>query len=316
MFKYGFLFLIVSLLIINLGFLFNRTGTPFGDFNFESSQFQSIENFSRLVRRIPVPVPYPYLEGLDLVISHEKTDVGHGRIYMLGELRQGEGFAGYFLVESLFKVPLPILALFSVSLLDFLKSFRSKEFIKEQVYLLIPVLYFSIYFNFFFRSQIGIRFLLVVFPVLLIFSARIFRNWNRFSQRTRIEVILLGLYLITSVASYFPHYLSYFNELILDRSQAYKILADSNLDWGQNKGALTRFLSENPEYTFEPAEPMAGLLVIGTNELTGVLGGPEPYAWLRENFRPDGHLYYTYLIFDIFPSDLNGIMEEEHHPTE
>ena len=228
---------------------------------------------------------------------------------MLGELRQGEGFAGYFLVESLFKVPLPILALFSVSLLDFLKSFRSKEFIKEQVYLLIPVLYFSIYFNFFFRSQIGIRFLLVVFPVLLIFSARIFRNWNRFSQRTRIEFILLGLYLITSVASYFPHYLSYFNELILDRSQAYKILADSNLDWGQNKGALTRFLSENPEYTFKPAEPMAGLLVIGTNELTGVLGGPEPYAWLRENFRPDGHLYYTYLIFDISPSDLNGIMK-------
>jgi len=57
-------------------------------------------------------------------------------------------------------------------------------------------------------------------------------------------------------------------------------------------------------------KPTAGLLVIGTNELTGVLEGPETYAWLRENFRPDGHLYYTYLIFDISPSDLNGIMEE------
>jgi len=309
LFKYGFLFLVVSLLIINLGFLFNRTGTPFGDFNFKSSQFQSINNFSRLVRRIPVPVPYPYLEGLDLVLYHERTGENYGGIYMLGELRPGEGFAGYFLVASLFKVPLPILALFCVSLVDFLKSFRSKEFIKEQVYLLISVLYFSIYFNFFFRSQIGIRFFLVVFPVILIFSAHIFRKWERFSRRTRIVFILSGLYLITSVASYFPHYLSYFNELVLDRSQSYRILADSNLDWGQNRGALTQFLSEHPEYIFEPAEPTTGVVVVGVNKLTGVLGGTETYAWLRENFTPDGHLYYTYLIFDISPSDLNGIME-------
>lgn len=167
--------------------------------------------------------------------------------------------------------------------------------------------------NLFFQAQIGIRFILAVFPIMLIFSAQILLKWNQFSRKRRFIFMFLGIYLVASVASYYPHYLSYFNELILDRRQAYKVLADSNLDWGQNKAAINEFLQQHPEYIFEPSEPTTGLIIVGINSLTGVLGGPESFAWLRDNFEPIGHLYYTYLIFDISYADLEAIEAREIH---
>jgi 4-amino-4-deoxy-L-arabinose transferase-like glycosyltransferase len=313
---YSLLFIVVSIMIINLGFLFNRTGMPLEGYTFQSKPLQFIQSSSAQLAKIPVPVPYPYLEGIDLVLYNEGIGEYMGRIYMLGELRKGEGFAGYYLIASVFKVPLPILALFLVSLGDLLKDLKNKVLHWKQIYLLIPALYFTIYFNFFFRSQIGIRFVLVIFPILLIFSASVIRKWDRFSRAPRIAFGILALYLIGSVASYFPHYLSYFNELVPDRKQAYRLLADSNLDWGQNRAELAEFLSEHPDYIFEPDEPTAGVIVVGANELVGVLGDPERYSWLRENFKPDGHLDYTYLIFEISQSDLLKIKEGYSEPFE
>jgi len=269
--QYSLIFLIISLLIINIGFLFNRVGTPLADFNFRSRLLQSTQRQLSVLQNIPVPVPYPYLEGLDLVLYNESTSENYGSTYMLGELRQGEGFAGYFFVASLFKIPIPILLLIAAALVDLVRTYIQRKVRHEQVYLLLSILFFSIYFNFFFRAQIGIRFFLVVFPVLLIFSVRIFRNWNRFSGASRMGFALGGIYLVVSVLSYFPHYLSYFNELILDRTRTFRVLADSNIDWGQNKAVLDEFLEEHPEYIFEPNEPTSGLILVGVNELTGVL---------------------------------------------
>jgi hypothetical protein len=307
---YGFLFLIISLLIINVGFLFNRTGIALGDYDFRSNILNSLQGLSGLLRRIPIPLPYPYLEGLDLVLMHERIGGSYGAIFMLGELRQGEGFPGYFLVATQFKMPIAILALIILAVVDVLKLLIKRELPQGQIYLLIPIIFFTIYFNFFFRAQIGIRFFLVVFPILLIFCVQIFQKWVRLSRGSRIGLILAGIYLIGSVASYFPHYLSYFNELVLDRTFAYRILADSNLDWGQNKAVLDEFLEEHPEYIFEPDEPTSGLILVGVNEFTGVLGSSKTFKWLRDNFEPVDHLYYTYLIFDIHPSEIEDISND------
>jgi ATP synthase F1 gamma subunit len=79
------------------------------------------------------------------------------------------------------------------------------------------------------------------------------KNWPASSRRFKITIILLLLYLLASVLSYFPHYLSYFNELVLDRKNAYRILADSNIDWGQNRWYLREFQAQHPDYIFEPS---------------------------------------------------------------
>jgi hypothetical protein len=305
--KYTILILFITSLVINLGFLFNRTGIALGDYQFKSDLFQSLQQTLPILKKIPIPLPYPYLEGLDFVMFRERTGDGYGNIYLLGELRKGTGFEGYYFIASLFKVPLPILALLIFALWDWIRTFRKEEFFRQEMILLVPALVYAIYFNFFNRAQIGIRFYLVIFPILMIFSSRVFRKWSNFSKRSRIIFGVAGLYLIISVFSYFPNYLAYFNELVPNRTFAYRYLADSNIDWGQNRANLAEFLQQHPDYQFQPSAPTAGIVIVGVNELTGVVGNPQDYQWLRENFKPIGNFDYTYLIFNIAPSDLSNI---------
>ena len=60
-------------------------------------------------------------------------------------------------------------------------------------------------------------------------------HWQEFSRNRKIAIFVLAAYLVVSVLSYYPYYLSYFNEIVWDRRDAYKYLADSNLDWGQGE---------------------------------------------------------------------------------
>jgi len=305
--KYTVLILVITVSVINLGFLFNRTGTALGSYQFKSDLFQSLQQAFPALKKTPIPLPYPYLEGLDYVMFRERTGDGYGNIYLLGQLRKGTGFEGYYFIASLFKVPLPILGLLIFAFWEWLRTFHKDEFLKREMVLLIPALIYAIYYNFFNRAQIGIRFYLVIFPILLIFITRVFRKWPIFSWRSRIIFGMAGLYLVISVVSYFPNYLSYFNELVPNRSYAYKYLADSNIDWGQNRANLAEYLEQHPDYKFQPNTPTAGTIVIGVNELTGVVGNPQDYQWLRENFKPIGNFDYTYLIYNISPSDLTKI---------
>ncbi len=304
---YAALMMILVLVVINIGFLFNRTGTALGDYQFKSGFFQSLQHSSTTLRLLPVPTPYPYLQGLDLVMFNERTGENYGNIYLLGQVRKGTGFTGYYFIASLFKVPLALLALLVFALWDWLRTFRKDEFLTREMYLLIPAVIYAIYFNFFNQAQIGIRFYLVIFPILLIFSSRVIRKWPEFSRQKRTVFALAALYLCVSVISYFPNYLSYFNELVPNRTYAYKILADSNLDWGQNKANLADFLAKHPDYQFEPSQPAAGTIVVGVNELTGVVGGPGDFAWLRENFKPVGNFDYTYLFYHVSQEELSKI---------
>lgn len=204
-------------------------------------------------------------------------------------------------------MPVPVLILFSISLISYFLTAIKKGINKEDLFIVVPGIYFAIYFNFFFRAQIGIRFFLVIFPILIIFSASIFRKWCAFSQTIHGFFVFLGVYLIISVASYFPHYLSYFNEFIPNRNLAYQKLADSNLDWGQDKAELSKYLEDNPEIIFEPAQPTDGLIIVGVNELTGVVGSSKSFEWLRENFLPIDNFNYSYLIYDISLIDIEKI---------
>jgi phage-related holin len=302
--KYAVLILVLVIMVINIGFIFNRTGTPFGDYQFKTDFFQSLQQSLPTLRKIPVPVPYPYLEGLDFVMYRERTGDGYGNIYLLGQLREGTGFFGYYFIASMFKVPLPILALLVYAFWDWVRTIRKDKFLKQEMILLIPAFIYGIYFNFFNRAQIGIRFYLVIFPILLIFSTRVIRKWPNFSLRTRILFGCAALYLGLSVFSYFPNYLAYFNELVPNRTYAYHYLADSNIDWGQNRANLTEFLEQHPEYQFEPSAPVQGMIIVGVNELTGVIGNPNDFRWLRDNFRPIGNLDHSYLIYNISSTDL------------
>ncbi len=306
--QYGIYTLVVVILVINIGFLFNNTFTYFGEYNFISSVLKNIQSSLPMLHGLPIPVPYPYLQGFDYMISTEQTGNFSGNIYLLGQVSTLDGFPGYFFIASLLKVPI---ATQIVLLIAFIAYFSKKEFrknlVKNEMFLLVPVLFFTIYFNFFFNTQVGIRYYLPVFPLLYIFAGNLFVGWKDFTFFQKASSYVAIIYLSISVLSYYPYHISYFNEIILDRKQAYKYLADSNIDWGQNKNELDKYLLDHPDALYKPSNIRSGHLIVRVNDLVGVTAEPEKYAWLRNNFEPTDTIAYSYLIYKISPDEIENL---------
>jgi len=299
---------VVSVVIINMGFLFNRSFTPLNNYAFRSHLFKSV-NLS-----IPVPTPYPYLEGLDWIMFKERTGVGFGRVYLFGETREGKGFAGYYIAASLLKVPIATqIVLIAALVFYFADKKRRQSFWKNEWFLLGLVLFYTIYFNFLYHTQIGIRYYLIVFPLLYVFAGGLFEKWQSFSRVQKGLSFTLALYLIVSVLSYYPNYLAYFNEIVWDRKMAYKYLADSNLDWGQDYFVLKDYRAHHRNVGKAPFVPApikkARTYFVPVNQLVGVSMNPHTYAWLRENFEPVGTIAPSYLLFTITPQQMQALCD-------
>jgi len=292
--------------IINFAFLFNHSFTPLDQYMFLSYPFKFIQSI-KFIRDLRIPFPYPYLQGLDHVIYNERTGASFDNIYLLGQLNSGRGFAGYYFIAAGLKVPIATQLVMIVATVTYAVSKRlRKTFLKNEVFMLLPVLFYMIYFNFFYNAQIGIRYYLVIFPLLYVFSGCLFINWAAFSVKQKMSTFALALYLIGSVASYYPFYLSYFNEFVWDRKYAYKYLADSNLDWMQGQYYLDNYMDTHPNAILLPSKPRSGVIIVPADFLVGVRPKTDPklYKWLRDNFQPEGTIAYEYLIFDISPQEL------------
>jgi 4-amino-4-deoxy-L-arabinose transferase-like glycosyltransferase len=298
---------ITLLVIINLGFLFNRTFTEFGKYKFRSDWFQAVRTKYPALKAIPVPVPYPYLDGIDWM-RHTQTSGGNsGNVYLLGNTNK-QGFPGYYFIASLVKVPIPTqIVIIAAVIVYFTQQERRRNFFQDEIFLFASVVFYSIYFNFLFNVQIGIRYYLIMFPLLYVFAGSLFKGWKEFRLAQKIAGFALFAYLVISVLSYYPYYLTYFNEIVWNRKDAYKYLADSNLDWGQSANQLRQYLRDHPDAIFEPADVQAGQLVVRVNNLVGVTDDPARFAWLRNNFEPVGTIANSILIFQISPGELENL---------
>ena len=87
---------------------------------------------------------------------------------------------------------------------------------------------------------------------------------------------------------------------------AYRILADSNIDWGQSDKYLAEYCQKNPDIIFQPHKPVPGKIIVGVNSLVGG-NNPESFRWLRDNFRPSDHVAYSYLIYEVSAEDLRKL---------
>ncbi len=93
--------------------------------------------------------------------------------------------------------------------------------------------------------NIGVRHIL---PMYIFFTVLIGGAAARFVQRDRrwayVIAVLLIFQAISSMRAY-PAYLAYANELWGGPSQTYKLLSDSNSDWGQQLKDVKRYLDRN-----------------------------------------------------------------------
>jgi 4-amino-4-deoxy-L-arabinose transferase-like glycosyltransferase len=302
-------FLLASWLVINSALLFHNARIPLRDYGFQSERMQGIQRTLSGIPSLRVPLPAAYVHGLDNLMWYEATGRGFGNGYLLGRLDKPEGhigFRGYYLYASLYKVPLATQLLVLAAMLAYLTRWRQFDFRRNEWVLLCPVLLFFVYFNLFGRINIGIRYFLPVFPLLYVFCGSLLHRPRDVPRWAWSGLATLLVYLVVSVLSYFPHFIPYFNELVWDRRQAYRVLADSNVDWGQSGWYLDRWLKSHPEAIVDPDRPAAGTIVVRVSELVGV-SDPERFRWLRENFEPVEHVAYAHLVFRVTPEDLRRI---------
>jgi hypothetical protein len=257
------------------------------------------QHYDSPLANVPIPLPRAYVEAFMLGQFFNKMGKGHGPIYLMGKLSE-RGWWYYFPIAFALKTPLPTLGILLLALFVSVRSKRLSLSSDESVLLLFAVVVFT-FFSFFCSAQIGIRYLLPILPFLYVFAGQIAiftpHVWTRGYAAC---VGLLSLWLPISVLSYFPHYISYFNEFCWNRLLLYQSLSDSNLQWDQDGEYLRRYLEGHPKpIAVNPATPSTGTVIVDTNRLTGVTGDLETYRWLREGYTPVSSAAYSWLVYEI-----------------
>ncbi len=297
---------VLFVLAINIGFVCDRTFTPLSRYSFLSPAFQKLSKVPVLAA-IPLPLPYPYLQGFDMLRHDEDTGLGYGNNYLLGECRPGTDrrpFRSYYLVCYLFKEPIALQLLMFAGLIGIAARGRWRSFLVNEWFLLIPVVVTLTVFSLFNNAQIGVRHILQIFPFTLLLAASNFRNWRALARRRKAVLAVSVAYAAVSVFSYYPHMIPYMNELVPDRRLAYKVLAESNLAWFQNTRIVRDFLRRNPDVVpilskADPPNFVRGRILIDINLLVGVEGDPERFRWLRNHYSPVMHVGYGHLLYEV-----------------
>jgi hypothetical protein len=212
-----------ALLVVNLGMAFGGSGERLGDFRFGSDLAQGLQ--AHLPGWLPVPLPADYVRGYDAVMR----DTEHGEFpsYLRGAWSR-EGWWYYEAVALLVKTPEPFLAML-LACPFFLARARLPR--RELVSLLAPLAAIALAMTFLNRLNIGLRYLLPVFPFLYLLLGALFARPGRVSAG--VAGLVLAYYAGTALVVH-PAHLAYFNPLSGGPGRGHRWLLDSNLDWGQD----------------------------------------------------------------------------------
>jgi hypothetical protein len=217
-----------------------------------------------LARRLRL-LPDPYLFGFFRFVKHSEARPS----FLMGE-RSDVGHWYYFPATFALKTPIGLMILLAVAL-----ATRRRHAVSPRVewFLWAPVVvYLALTLT---RGlNIGHRHLLPIYPFLFVAAGRcatLVRGWRPLSA----VVLISAVWYAASVARVHPHYLAYFNEAAGGPANGYRLLADSNLDWGQDLKALPEWLrahgidraklsyfgTADPEYYHVPADLLPGYML-------------------------------------------------------
>lgn len=260
--------MLIGLYVLNLGYAFEGSLKPLGEFQFASQLFTGRESGVRgdisphhhlspidspsnhftdsWFTSIPVPLPANYLLGIDL---QQKDFEHYGRqSYMRGEWRD-RGWWYYYLYAVAIKVPLGLWVLGAMAMLRHLANHLPGN--RRDIFILLapPMVVFVVA-----SLKTGfsehMRYILPCFPFAFIwiggFYSKLVDNESRASLSYRgiagcvpcnptfPLLIILLLWSSSSSVWIYPHSLSYFNESIGGPLSGDRHLSGSNVDWGQD----------------------------------------------------------------------------------
>jgi hypothetical protein len=118
-------------------------------------------------------------------------------------------------------------------------------------------------------------------PALLLLAGMGASSLVRYGRLGRVLLGVLVLWLVAGVVRITPDQLAYFNELAGGPDGGDAVLLDSNLDWGQDEGALTRFAASH-FVVINPRRPVQGLVAANVQALHDLnTDWSAPLRWLR-----------------------------------
>ena len=287
----------VIIFIINVGFLFNNPGKSLQDLTMSSQAFTKLQN--SFIGSIPLPLPQPYVQGLDWTTYMNELGAGDPNVsdanYVLGKKRTGTGFWYYYLVVFIFKTPLISLLIFAAAIIFLFVRKRREGHPSTMLFLIGLIFYFLLQLGIQNNVQIGIRHALMVYPLLYVLCGFI-TNISFFQRKVKLLAPLLLIYSLVTYYYFYPNLISYSNELIPVKKNAYKIMASSNLDFGQGWYSLEKYLKAHPDVQIITTEAKQGKFVIGVNDYLD-LRGDHKYSWIYD-LKPDKQINHCFLLFN------------------
>ncbi|PYQ55626.1 MAG: hypothetical protein DMF78_01385, partial [Acidobacteria bacterium] len=294
--------LLVAWAVVGGAYLFREMDRPLSELGLRWGLF------SRVARALPgltLPVPAAFLTALDASMASERREYN---VIILGS-QHPTGVWYYFAVLWLVKTPLLLLA---AEVAGLVRAAREAAVRRNA---LVRLLAWNLgvtlaYFSLFFHPQVGYRYVLMAVPMAYMVAAAGLATlpWRR------PWTLLAALVVLVSIAedvAYVGDPLAFTNLAVQPKRLAYRLLADSNIDWGQNREDVGDLLAER-EWTRAAVNPVhikPGRNVIDLNLVAGV-GDFEQYRWVRENLAPRGHLAHTWLWYDVDDETFNRFLYE------
>jgi hypothetical protein len=259
---------------------------------------------------LPVPAG-EYIEGFRTLVRHNRRGQA---AFFLGQVSPSGGWKLYYPTTMLLKWPPVVLALCLAVLM--LAALRKLSIAADLwIMLSFPAVYFLL--AVFSHFNIGERHILPLYPFALLLAGSLWQYASA-KQATAIALYVLIALNAADALRVAPDYLSYFN-VVVRPGDAFHLLSDSNLDWGQGLLALRQYERDHPQEqtwlayfgSVSPsvygivAKPLAenervkGTVVVSATHLSGqFLHDPQAYRWLLQYPRT-GILDHSLYVFKV-----------------
>ena len=245
----------VGTFVVNLGYEFQGTCTPLGQYEFISTALSGEESGGgnrfrgTVLGYVPIPLPYQYLAGIDV----QKGDFERGyRSFLHGEWKHG-GWWYYYAYATLIKTPIAAFVLTLLTIGFVICGAQWRRSLADEMLLIVPgaLLFLLI------SSQTGFahhqRYVFPSFPFWFIWLSRCahfpVHAGSSVRKATRGVIVVSVLWYVGAAVWYFPHNQGYFNELVGGPAHGDEYLLDSNSDWGQDLLFLKQWVEKHPEAT-------------------------------------------------------------------
>jgi len=239
----------VALLVVNASYLFQHEALIAADTESLRQTLSTAAAPWLVVAHWLSPLFPPYfIFGILVTFAH---DVGDHHVFLYG-LYSTKGWWYYLPAAFVVKTTLPFLLLTVAAI-----AWVLREIIRGKLIflaLLGPVVLYTLT-AMLTSVNIGIRHFLPVFPFLLIMSGALLDHVLGRQHHRRATLAIVGIlfaWMTFAAIRAYPDYIPYMNELASGRPH-WQTLSDSNVEWGDDTGAVAQYLAARGERSVRAA---------------------------------------------------------------